>query len=178
MSEAAPLESATPDSPLAQFIRQNDDIRILRHPHQDDAKNPVLALNSVDQFGNKGFRLSWWGIDKPFVMESKTHAHDFDQYLIFAGGNLNDLPDLGGVVELSLGWDEQSLEKFVFTTATMVYIPRGMLHCPLDFKEVRDPKHPILFHDFYFSPDYFRSTEIGDQGADSQYEAFIKKMPQ
>jgi hypothetical protein len=164
-----------PESLYAEFVRQGDLIRIPFHPHLDDAKNPVLALDSSKDFGDKGFRMTWWGIDKPFVMESKTHSHDFDQYLIFAGGNLNDLPDLGGVVELTLGFEGRPLRKFVFTEAAMVFIPKGMLHCPLEFKEVRDPHYPILFHDFYFAPEYHRSAEIGEAGAGSQYEAFIKK---
>jgi len=89
-------------------------------------------------------------------MVSETHAHDFDQFLLFVGGDVNNMLDLGGEVELTLGEKGGELEKFVFTTATVVYIPAGLLHCPLNFKKVNNPNKPILFQDLFFARDYKR----------------------
>ena len=125
-----------------------------RHP---EVTNPVLGLKSDEgYFGGHNFSLSWWPISEPFEMVPQTHAHEFDQFLLFVGGDINNMLDLGGEVELTLSEDGKNLEKFVFTKATMVYIPAGLYHCPLNFKKVNDPDKPILFHDFFFSPEYKR----------------------
>ena len=55
------------------------------------------------------------------------HAHDFDQVLLFAGSDMDDIGDLGAEVEFCLG-DE--LETHMITTTTAVAIPAGMPHFP------------------------------------------------
>jgi len=143
-------------SKLEKYIRRDmqapEDIQ-QRHL---EVKSPVLGLMSDQSFGNKNFALSWWPISEPFEMISETHAHDFDQFLIFVGGDMKNMVDLGGEVELTLGENDQELEKFVFTTATVVHIPAGLLHCPLNFKKVNNPNKPILFHDLFFAGEYKR----------------------
>jgi hypothetical protein len=76
--------------------------------------------------------------------------------VIFVGGDITNMVDLGGEVEFSLGEDPEHMEKFVFTEARMVFIPAGLYHSPLNFKKVNDPSKPILFHDLYFAPSYTR----------------------
>ncbi len=55
------------------------------------------------------------------------HVHDFDQVLLFAGSDMDDIGDLGAEVELCLG-DE--LETHMITTTTAIAIPKGMPHFP------------------------------------------------
>lgn len=145
-----------PGSKLEKYIRRNllasTEVR-QRHP---EVTKPILGLVSDQGFGQLNFAFSWWPISQPFLMVPETHAHDFDQFLIFVGGDVNNMVDLGGEVELTLGEREGELEKFVFTTATAVYIPAGLLHCPLNFKKVNDPNKPILFHDLFFAQEYKR----------------------
>jgi len=47
-------------------------------------------------------------------------------------------------------------KKFIITEATNVFIPKGLYHCPLNFKKIYDPQKPILFHDLFFAADYKR----------------------
>lgn len=75
-------------------------------------------------------------VTKANLMEEKPHSHDFDMYLIFAGSDPDNMEDLGAEIELSLG-DEQ--EKHVITKPTVVYLPKGMMHNPLNFKRVDKP---------------------------------------
>ena len=140
-------------SNLEKYIRRNMQVPEEIQQRHTEVKNPVLGLKD---FGRKDVSLSWWPIAEPFEMIAETHAHDFDQFLIFVGGDMSNMVDLGGEVELTLGEEKAKLEKFVFTTATTVYIPAGMLHCPLNFKKVNDPNKPILFHDLFFSSEYKR----------------------
>ncbi len=124
-------------------------------PHPE-VTSPRLGLHSSQEWGNRNFSMSWWAITEPFEMVHDCHAHDFDQFIIFAGGDLTKMPYLGGEVELGLSVDGKEVEAFVITTATTVFVPAGLYHCPLNFKRIDDPTKPILFHDLFFSPEYKR----------------------
>lgn len=65
------------------------------------------------------------------------HKHDYDEMIGFFGTNPDDIHDLGGEVEL---WLED--ERHVLTRSCVVYVPKGMLHCPLAFLRVDRP----IFH--------------------------------
>ena len=146
-------------SKLEKYIRRNMKVPKEIQQRHPEVKSPVLGLKSDRSLGNKNFALSWWPISEPFEMISEPHAHDFDQFLIFVGGDMKNMTDLGGVVELTLGENMNKLKKFVFTKATTVYVPAGLLHCPLNFKKVNNPKKPILFHDFFLSREYKRKKK-------------------
>ena len=63
-----------------------------------------------------------------------THAHDFDEFLTFWGTNPEDPHDLCGEVEL---WLEG--EKHILTKSCLVFIPKGMKHCPMIVRKVDRP---------------------------------------
>jgi hypothetical protein len=67
----------------------------------------------------------------------KPHTHDYDEVLSFFGTNPDDFYDLGGEVELWLGD-----EKHMLTKSCIVFIPKGLQHCPLTFHRVDRP----IFH--------------------------------
>jgi hypothetical protein len=138
---------------LQKYIKKS--VMTNKAPHPE-VKAPRLGLHADKEYGNREFSMSWWAITEPFVMVSDCHAHDFDQFIIFAGGNLNNMPDLGGEVEFSLSRDGKKIEKFIIKEACTIFVPAGLYHCPLYFKKINDPKYPILFHDLYFSPEYGR----------------------
>ena len=117
---------------------------------------PIIRMNSDDSFESMKFRQSFWPITEPFVMITEQHKHDTEQILVFLGGDMNNIMDLGGEVELTLSEDGVNKEKYVFTEATMVFVRKGLYHGPLNFKKINDPTKPILFHDFFFSSDYVR----------------------
>lgn len=67
----------------------------------------------------------------------KAHKHDYDEVIAFMGTNPDDPHDLCAEVELWLGD-----EKHVITKSCMVFIPKGLQHCPLHFTRVDRP----VFH--------------------------------
>ncbi|MCX7912191.1 MAG: hypothetical protein N2506_04435 [Dehalococcoidales bacterium] len=138
---------------LQKYLRRSVVTTPTPHP---EVKAPRLGLHSDKDYGNRDFSMSWWAITEPFEMVKECHAHDFDQFLIFVGGDLTNMVDLGGEVELALSLDGKRLEKFVITEATTVFVPAGLYHCPLNFKRINDPRKPILFHDLFFAPQYGR----------------------
>lgn len=142
-------------SRLNRYIRSALMTVDIPHP---EVTRPRLALQGGPSgaWGQRDFRMTWWPITEPFEMVSDHHAHDFDQFLLFVGGDIANMMDLGGEVELTLSEDGRHLEKYVFTEATFVYVPAGLYHCPLNFKTVDDPSRPILFHDLFYAPEYGR----------------------
>ena len=145
-------------SELEKYIKRDVHSERAQQAHAEVSR-PVLGMMSNEDFGGHNFVITWWPISQPFEMVSETHFHDFDQYLMFMGGDAKNLLDLGGEVELTLGEQGGKLEKFVFTKATIVYVRAGLRHGPLNFKKVNDPEKPILYNDITFTvANYKRRT--------------------
>jgi hypothetical protein len=77
----------------------------------------------------------------PCKMEEYPHSHDFDMYLHFVSYDYEHMDELFAEIEIGLG-EEQ--EMHFIDSPTSVYIPAGLIHCPLIFKKVEKPI--ILFH--------------------------------
>jgi mannose-6-phosphate isomerase-like protein (cupin superfamily) len=140
-------------SELEKYLRKAVSNKPYTHP---EVTAPSLEVKSDKDFGNLNFSLGTVAISEPFLMVSENHAHDFDQFLMFVGGDATNMPDLGGEVEITLSKDGKKMEKFTITEATVVYIPACLYHCPLNFKKVNNPKYPIIFKDLMFTSDYKR----------------------
>jgi len=69
--------------------------------------------------------------------EGSGHTHDYDEILGFFGSNPDDPHDLGGEIEF---WLED--EQHILTRSSLVFIPKGMKHCPLRIRRVDRP----IFH--------------------------------
>ena len=133
----------------AKYIRTN----ITRPSRHVEVTAPIPVLRSDDNYGDHGFWMYWKCTTKPYVDESETHKHDFDQYLVFLGGEPENMLDLDGEVELTLSEDGIKKEVHTFTRYTTVYIRAGLYHCPLIFKKVTKP---IIFYDFVNTQQYSR----------------------
>jgi hypothetical protein len=138
------------ESKLKKYVKIDLQSEKAQQAHPE-VLNPVLGMISNETFGNHDFVVTWWPITQPFVMVSETHFHDFDQYLMFFGGDVTNMMDLGGEVELTLGENKGQLETLLINQATIVYVPGGLLHGPLNFKKVNDPRRPILYNDITFT---------------------------
>ncbi len=67
------------------------------------------------------------------------HKHeDFDELFLFMGTNPRDIGDLGAEAEFWLGEGEE-LEKIVIDTSACVFVPAGLAHFPLTWKNVKRP---------------------------------------
>jgi hypothetical protein len=78
---------------------------------------------------------------EPCEMEEYPHSHDFDMYLHFVSYDYEHMDELFAEIEIGLG---EEREMHTITSPASVYIPAGMVHCPLIFKRVDKPI--ILFH--------------------------------
>jgi hypothetical protein len=69
----------------------------------------------------------------PVSIESP-HSHDFDEIIGFAGSNRNHPRDLGGEIDF---WMDD--EKHTITKSCLIFIPRGVKHCPVVLKRIDTP---------------------------------------
>jgi hypothetical protein len=76
--------------------------------------------------------LVWQAADQP--SPGGSHSHDFSEYLGFIGTNPDAPFDLCGEVEFWLGG-----EKHILTKTCVVFVPKGLLHCPIYFRRVDRP---------------------------------------
>lgn len=98
----------------------------------------VLWLDNTVVDGAFQMNCSWYM--KPSDQSSaagKGHTHDCDEILGFFGSNPDNPNDLGGEIEF---WLED--EKHIITKSSLVFIPKGMKHCPLIIRRVDRP----IFH--------------------------------
>jgi len=70
----------------------------------------------------------------PEMAKGKPHCHDFDEYMIFASIDPQDIRNLGGKVEF---WMEG--EKHIITQSTAVFIPKFTMHLPMNVRKVNKP---------------------------------------
>lgn len=69
--------------------------------------------------------------------EAFTHTHDSDEIIGFFGDNWQKPYDLGAEIEF---WLED--EMHMITSSAMIFVPKGMKHCPLILRKVDRP----IFH--------------------------------
>ena len=99
---------------------------------------PEFVYNGDTDY-KSDFTFMYLRITEPTLMEEYAHSHDFPIYLYFMSFDPFNMGDLGAEIEIGLGPER---EIHTITQSTSVYIPAGMIHCPLHFKKVTKP---ILF---------------------------------
>jgi len=82
------------------------------------------------------FMMGHQFVRKPFKGDNPCHTHNFHEVLAWYGGNPDDPDDFGAEVEFHMG---PELVKYVFTRPTVVYLPPGLPHCPLEITRVDSP---------------------------------------
>lgn len=90
-----------------------------------------------------------WGLPggKPVDIEIP-HTHDFDEVIGFGGTNRNYPRDLGGEIEFLMGG-----EKHIITKTCLVFVPKGVTHCPITFKRIDTP---IFMFEAANDPEYVK----------------------
>lgn len=123
------ITETKPDLKLPEFRRRTADVRA-------DMETRLIHLD--DDVIKGAFYVEclwfWKGADAVLV---EAHTHNFDEVITFFGTNPEDPHDLGGEIELWLGD-----EKHLLTKSCLVFVPKGLKHCPLIIKRVDRP----IFH--------------------------------
>jgi hypothetical protein len=95
----------------------------------------ILWLDSNVVEGAFQMNCSWYLRPTKGILEP--HSHEYDEIIGFFGSNPEEPYDLGGEVEF---WLED--EQYLLTKTCMVFVPKGMKHCPLVLRRVDRP----IFH--------------------------------
>ena len=66
------------------------------------------------------------------------HKHDYAEIFIFFGNDAYDTAYLGGEGEFWLGEGDDT-EKIIFNESCSIYVPAGLGHFPLFFRNVKSP---------------------------------------
>ena len=99
--------------------------------------SPQAYFRGASDLPGAGINMGWQMFVKPIKLELQSHHHDVDEYLFFLGAQLPDLTaNFDAEIEIFLG-DEY--ERHVITKPTVLFIPRGMEHNPLDIKRLDKP---------------------------------------
>ena len=114
---------------LPEFRRERGDVAT-------GLKTPLIYLD--DDIIKGAFYVEcvwfWKGTDKP---EVDAHTHPFDEVITFFGTDPDDPKDLCGEIEI---WLED--EQYILDKSFLIYVPKGMKHCPLIIRRVDRP----IFH--------------------------------
>jgi hypothetical protein len=126
---------------------------------------PMISTRHLDDFVGNNFSIDCGFVTEPFLMIPQAHKHDFDQYLCILGANQNDPGDFDAEVEYSLGEEH---EKHIINSPTIVFIPAGLAHGPLNFAKINKP---VLFVDIAQSNKYYRIWEEGEPEEEGEGDA-------
>jgi hypothetical protein len=100
--------------------------------------NRILWLD--DKVVNGAFQINTsWYMRTPEnkTFEANPHVHEADEIIGFFGSDPNDRYNLGAEIEF---WLED--EMHIITSSALIFVPRGMKHCPLILRRVDRP----IFH--------------------------------
>ncbi len=107
------------------------------------------AFGEPKDWAGINHRMKWNYVSKPVRIE-EAHSHDFEEFLCFMGTNPSDTEEFGAEIEVSMGKDG---EKQVINTPTVVVIPKGMVHSPINFKKV---DKPVIYSSIYMAKEYVK----------------------
>ncbi len=78
-----------------------------------------------------------WYLKASTTIDDKPHTHATEEIIGFCGNDPENPHDLGGEIEI---WLED--EQQIITKSSMIFVPAGMVHCPLILRRVDRP----IFH--------------------------------
>lgn len=71
-------------------------------------------------------------------MSREPHVHDHDEAIYFVGCDCKSA-DLGAKINFKIGPGDGGEEDHIFTAPTVVVIPKGVWHCPMEALELEKP---------------------------------------
>jgi quercetin dioxygenase-like cupin family protein len=131
-----------------------------------EVKLPEKQQKRADEYAKRATRILWledfvikgapsiicsWYWKATETEGTPAHIHDFDEVLGFIGSDPENPHVLGGEVEF---WMED--EKYILTKSCLIFVPKGLRHCPLRVTKVN---RPIFFLAVSRSSKYSRVTD-------------------
>ncbi len=107
-------------------------------PQRKPTTAPGVSITEelMSGIGKINCNFNFVGILAPHVLADPPHKHNCDEILFFIPADSENLPELGGEVEIALG---EEWEKHTITTSAIICLPKGIQHCPVYVKRVDRP---------------------------------------
>jgi len=154
-------KEAKPDSKYGklvfEFPMENNEIEA-EGVGTDFVYRPQAYFRGASQIPGSEFNQSFQVMVKPYFLDRVPHRHSKDEYLIFLGASYPNIFDFDAHIEFTLGKDEEA-ETFIINKPTIVRIPAGVYHCPLNFKEINKP---VFFLATLFTPMFGAIMDLPD----------------
>jgi mannose-6-phosphate isomerase-like protein (cupin superfamily) len=117
-------------------------------------EGPMFGLDGARQIPGAKANFGWILITKPLFIDKAPHTHEGDEYLFFLGGQIPDsFSTFDAEIDFGIGKEQ---EKYTITEPTIVFIPAGLFHTPLNFRKINKP---LLFGTILLTP-RFTKTDI------------------
>jgi hypothetical protein len=112
------------------------------HPFGSFDFTQMFDMNAKNMAGcNNVIFCAWFREPLPEWQTYKPHVHDDEEIIGYFGSNKDDPFDLGGEVEI---WIED--QPYNFTKSGMLFLPRGLRHCPWFIRKAKTPIFIIFIH--------------------------------
>ena len=126
--------------------------------------SPQAYFRGATQIPGAEFNAGYQIFVKPFFLDRIPHRHKADEYLVFLGATFPNLFDFDADIELTIGQSGVDSEIFHIVEPTIVFIPAGLHHCPLQFKRVDKP----IFFQAILMQDMFSNIYDTDGGGEKE----------
>jgi mannose-6-phosphate isomerase-like protein (cupin superfamily) len=134
-----PRENKMPKSKYSQYVvtdlKMPEDKKRINNDYIKYASR-ILWMDQDVVPGAFNMNTAWY-LKAAVTLDAKPHTHDNDEIIGFFGNDFTRPYDLGGEIEI---WLEG--EKQIITKSAMIFVPAGMVHCPLILRRVTRP----IFH--------------------------------
>ncbi|MDR0818148.1 MAG: hypothetical protein LBN43_01060 [Oscillospiraceae bacterium] len=103
----------------------------------DFVSRPQAYFRGASQIPGAKYNVGFQVVIKPYFLDRMPHIHDVDEYLIYMGVPYpNPYDNFDAEISLFMG---EEMEEYIITQPTIVRIPAGVLHCPMEFRKVNKP---------------------------------------
>ena len=121
-----------------------------------EVAGPQAYFRGESHLPGAKMNMGWQQFIKPIKLEKMSHHHDMDEYLIFLG---TEFPDLIGSfdaeLEIFIGTE---YERHIIKEATVLYIPKGLEHNPM---EIRKVNKPLMLSALLLAPVFNGEYQVG-----------------
>ncbi|MBN2074564.1 MAG: hypothetical protein JW762_03335 [Dehalococcoidales bacterium] len=150
-----------------------EDLNEIRAPEPDYNRYFIQDVIKYNKWGGEGIGLSavpehiipagarvtlgLTAVRKPYMFHAPTHKHNFTEFFYFFGSNPMDMKEFDAEIEFYIGEEK---EKHIIDRPTVVVLPPGLFHCPLNYARVGKPFYCL---ELFMTPKY-TSTDLPPQG--------------
>ncbi len=126
--------------------KANDFVSLNSLPPFPEIASPQTYFRGASALPGATATIGWQVFTAPVCWETP-HTHKYDEFLIFLGAQP---PDFCKSFDAEIDfWMGEEMEKHTITSTTVIFIPKGIMHSPLNFRAIRKP---VLFHALYLGP--------------------------